>query len=195
MCKENTEATINKLQEELEAARKQTEFLQERIKKLERLSVTDGLTSLYNQRYFYERLEQEVARNRRQGHPLCLIFFDIDKLKSYNDSQGHSYGDEVLKVVAQNLLKSIRENVDSGYRYGGDEFAIILPEVSSKQAVEIARRISASMQETDFRHVTLSFGIAELGPEIDSKTLFRNADEAMYLAKGRDKDSICIYGD
>ena len=80
-------------------------------------------------------------------------------------------------------------------RDGGDEFAVILPEVSAKQAVEIAKRINISLQKTDFQHVTLSFGIAELDREMDSEALFKNADEAMYIAKRSAKDSICIYGE
>jgi diguanylate cyclase (GGDEF)-like protein len=158
---------------------------------------------LYNQRHFRNRLEQEVARNKRQKHPLCLLFFDVDGLKAYNDTYGHLGGDDVLKAISQ----SIRRNVDSGYRYGGDEFAVILPEVHAEQAAEIARRINASLRKTGFQHqaffqnVTLSFGVAELGPEMDSDTLFRYADDAMYMAKKGRRiesdvgiDKIYVYG-
>lgn len=195
MYKKDSEDIIRGLQKELEAARKQIELLQEKSKEFERLSITDGLTGLYNQRRFYDMLEQEVARNTRQEHSLSLLFLDVDGLKLYNDTYGHSGGDEVLKAVAQSLSRSIRENVDSGYRYGGDEFVAILPEVRAGQAVEIAQRINSCLQETDFQHVTLSFGIAELSSEMDSETLFKHADEAMYMAKKSAESRIHVYGE
>lgn len=200
-------AIIRSLQEELEMAKKQIELLLEKNRELEELSITDELTGLYNQRHFHDRLEKEVRRNRRQEHPLCLLFFDVDGLKTYNDTYGHLVGDDVLKAVAQSLSQKIRENVDSGYRYGGDEFAVILPEVRAEQAVEIVKRINMSLRRVNFEHayffqnVTLSFGIAELGSGMDSKTLFRHADDAMYMAKrGRrgeidaGTDKIYVYG-
>lgn len=195
MYKEDSEDIIRGLQKELEAARKQIELLQEKSKEFERLSITDGLTGLYNQRRFYDMLEQEVARNRRQKHSLTLLFLDVDGLKFYNDTHGHSGGDEVLKAVAQSLFMSIRENVDSGYRYGGDEFVAILPEARTEQAVEIAQRVNSCLQETDLPHVTLSFGIAELSPEMDSGTLFKHVDEAMYMAKKSTESKIHVYGE
>ena len=174
---------IRSLQEELEMAKTQVELLWEKNKELGRISITDELTGLYNQKYFYDRLEQEVIRNRRQKHPLCLLFFDVDNLKTYNDTYGHLGGNDVLKAVARGLSQSIRKDVDSGYRYGGDEFAAILPETPAEQAVEVARRINRALQESGFQHVTLSFGIAELGPKMDGQMLFKHADDAMYMAK------------
>ena len=195
MRKDSDKAIIRRLQEKLGVARKQIEALQKSNRELERLSITDDLTGLYNQRHFYRKLEQEMARNRRQGHPLCLLFFDVDGLKIYNDTYGHSGGNDVLKAVAQSLRQSIRRSVDSGYRYGGDEFAVILPEVHVEQAVEIAGRINKRLQESNFQHVTLSFGVAKLAPDMDGEALFRHADEAMYAAK-RDVDcSISVYGE
>jgi diguanylate cyclase (GGDEF)-like protein len=191
---ESPEGTIRNLQAELESAKKRIELLQERIRELEELVITDGLTGLYNQWHFYNRLEKEVIRNRRQRHPLCLLFFDVDGLKSYNDVYGHSTGNDVLKAVAQSLSWSIRRHVDTGYRYGGDEFAAILPEVHADQVIVIAERINGHLQKTNFQDVTLSFGIAELGPEMDSGTLFEHADKAMYVAKSA-TSKIHIYGE
>jgi len=200
---EAAKAIIKSLREELEMTREQIALLWEKNKELEELSITDELTGLYNQRHFRRRLEQEVLRNKRQGHPLCLLFFDVDGLKTYNDTYGHLGGDDVLRAISQ----SIRRNVDSGYRYGGDEFAVILPEVHAEQAVEIARRINRSLRRLGFEHesffqnVTLSFGIAELCPEMDGNTLFRHADNAMYMAKKGNYtesdtgiDKIYVYG-
>ena len=180
---EAARAIIRSLQEELEVARSQMESLWGKNRELEELSITDELTGLFNQRHFHDRLEQEVARNRRQRHPLCLLFFDVDGLKIYNDTYGHLGGDDVLKAVARSLSQSIRKNVDSVFRYGGDEFAVILLEAHAEQAVGVAKRVNRSLQKAGFHDVTLSFGIAELGTEMDSKTLFKHADDAMYMAK------------
>jgi two-component system cell cycle response regulator len=197
---ETATAIIRSLQEELVMAKKQIELLWEKNRELERLSITDELTGLYNQRHFSYRLEQEVAKNRRQRHPLCLLFFDVDGLKTYNDTYGHLGGDDVLRAVARSLSGNIEENSDSGYRYGGDEFAVILTEARPERAVEVARRINEHLRKAGFHHVTLSFGVAELGPGMDSKALFRHADDAMYMAKrGRGirfnthRDKIYVY--
>ena len=193
MGEESAENIVKALQEELSAARKQIELLQVKIGELENLTTIDELTGLYNQRHFYDKLEQEVARNRRQKHPLCLLFFDVDDLKKYNDAYGHSTGNNVLKAVAQSLAQSIRKHVDFGYRYGGDEFAAILPEVNAAQAVEVARRINGFLRKTNFQHVTLSFGVAELGPEMNGRTLFEYADKAMYVAKKGVESKIYVH--
>jgi diguanylate cyclase (GGDEF)-like protein len=197
---EAARAIIKTLQEELEMVKAQMESLWEKNRKLEEMSITDELTGLYNQRYFHKRLKQEVVRNRRQKHSLSLLFFDVDGLKTYNDTYGHLVGNDVLKAVAQSLFHRIRKSVDTGYRCGGDEFAVILPETRAEQATEVAKRINKSLQKAGFGNVNLSFGIAELGPEMDSETLFRYADDAMYMAKkgrgaesGVRKDKIYIY--
>ncbi len=193
MCETVAQNTIKALKAELKAARRQIDLLRERATELERLATIDQLTGLHNQRHFYDKLEQEITRNKRQKHPLCILFFDVDGLKKYNDAYGHSTGNNVLKSVAQSLSQSIRKHVDSGYRYGGDEFAAIFPEVHAEQVVEIANRISGCLQKTDFQHVTLSFGVAELGPEMDGRTLFEHADKAMYMAKRSVKGKIYVY--
>jgi len=176
-------ATIRNLQEELQKVKDQLELLVKENEELERLSITDELTGLYNQRRFHNVLDQEVINSSRQGHSLCLLFFDVDSLKTYNDTYGHIGGNNVLKAVARSLSQNINKDADSGYRYGGDEFAIILPKTHVKQAVEVAKGINRSLWKTDFQHITLSYGIAEFKSEMDSRMLFRNADEAMYMAK------------
>lgn len=181
---ESAKIVIKNLQEELEAARKQTERLREKNRELEELSITDELTGLYNQRHFHKMLEQEIVSSKKQKRSLCLLFFDVDGLKIYNDTHGHSGGNDVLKAVALGLSQSIEKNVGSGYRYGGDEFAVILPETRAGQAVEVAERINEYLWNMGFQHVTLSFGVAELGTEMDNKALFSHADDAMYVAKG-----------
>jgi len=180
------------LKKEIKSLKDQLKSLKEENKRLRKLSITDELTGLHNWRYFHERLEHEVARNKRQNHPLSLIFLDVDSLKAFNDTYGHSGGNDVLRAIAKSISKSIRKEVDSAYRFGGDEFAIILPEVHSDQAVNIAKRIIANLSKADFKDISLSFGIAELNPEIDGETLIKHADEAMYLSK-RETDKIHVY--
>ena len=174
---------VNDLQKQLKAAKKQIDLLSKRNNELEVLSITDALTCLYNQRHFHDRLEQMVEKHRRQQSLLCLLFFDVDGLKTYNDTYGHLGGDDLLKAVAHSVLQNIKGNSDSGYRCGGDEFAVILPDAHAERAIEVARGIKQCLRESGFRKVTLSFGIAELSPEMDSKTLIRHADDAMYMAK------------
>jgi two-component system, cell cycle response regulator len=187
------EETIKSLREELETAKKHLALIQGDNNKLKELSIRDELTGLYNWRCFQDRLEQEVARNKRQGHPLCLIFLDVDNLKSYNDTYGHSGGNEVLKAVAQSILQSIRKEVDSAYRFGGDEFSVILPEVRYDQAIYIANRIVERLSDTAYRDVSLSFGIAELTADMDNELLLKYADQAMYIAKNNSKNRIHVY--
>jgi len=112
--------------EELEA--KIRRIINERslLEELNRLSVTDSLTGLYNHRKFYSRLKEEVTRAGRQNRDLAVILLDLDDFKAYNDKYGHISGDEILRDVGHIIRKCIREGVDTGYRYGGDEFAIIL---------------------------------------------------------------------
>jgi len=191
----NTEVTIENLQEELETVKKQLEILREENRKLKELTIRDELTGLFNWRYFQDRLKHEVARNIRQNHPMCLLFLDVDGLKVYNDTYGHSGGNDVLKTIAQSIIQSIRKEVDSAYRFGGDEFAVILPEVQSDQAVSVANRIVEKLSKTEFDDVKLSFGIAELTMDIDSEILLKRADDAMYIAKRNLASKIHVYVD
>ena len=103
-------------------------------KELKELSSKDSLTGLFNQRCFYDRIEDEMERAKRQGRPLSLVLFDIDKFKGYNDSRGHLAGDKALQAAAGAIMRSTRTHVDAGFRYGGDEFTVMLPESDERQA-------------------------------------------------------------
>jgi PleD family two-component response regulator len=109
---------------------KDKERLEEEVR---RLSITDDLTGLYNYRQFYKTLESELARLKRQKTSLSLLMFDLDNFKRYNDRYGHLEGDKVLRKIGEIINRSIRSNVDSGYRYGGDEFAV-LPHWSNQRS-------------------------------------------------------------
>jgi diguanylate cyclase (GGDEF)-like protein len=148
---------------------------------LNRLSITDSLTGLYNQRQFYTRLKEEILRATRQKNRLALILFDLDDFKAYNDTFGHLAGDEVLQDAGKFINQSIRESVDSGYRYGGDEFAIILIDADSTMAQEIGKRIQESFKENT--GVTASLGYTKFSQGMSVKDLVSEADKNLYRAK------------
>jgi diguanylate cyclase (GGDEF)-like protein/PAS domain S-box-containing protein len=160
---------------------------------LEKLSITDNLTGLYNQRHFYTELKREIDRSLRVNRILSLILFDLDKFKLCNDNYGHLEGDRILSTVGKVVSQNIRENVDSGFRYGGDEFMVILPEANKKEAFTIAERIRESFNKSEVGDVTLSIGLVEYNPEYDLDTLIKIVDETMYLSKKSGGNRISIY--
>ena len=160
---------------------KEKENLEEEVR---RLSITDDLTGLYNHRHFFKTLEAELARLKRQRTSLSLMMFDLDNFKSYNDLYGHLEGDKVLKKIGEIVSHSIRYNVDSGYRYGGDEFAVLLIGASVDQAIAIAERIRFFIEQAEFRKkTTVSIGLSEYRDPLDLEEFVKSADDAMYIAK------------
>jgi two-component system cell cycle response regulator len=169
---------------------KQHEDLRERIR-LEKLAITDPVTGLYNHRYFQDCLQKEVERSHRHSRPLSLILVDVDSFKDVNDSKGHTHGDEVLQNVAAQLKKGIR-NIDSACRYGGDEFAIILPDTDSAGAREVAERIRLVFSAGE---VSLSLGVAQLPPQSNqARPFIESADQALYQAKRNGKNQTVVAG-
>lgn len=150
---------------------------------VQRLSITDDLTGLYNHRYFFKTLEGELVRLTRQKTSLSLLMFDLDNFKKYNDLYGHLEGDKVLRKIGQIVRQSIRSNVDSGYRYGGDEFAALLIGASLDQALTIAERIRSLIEQAGFQNITVSVGLAEFKNHFDLEEFVKSADDAMYVAK------------
>lgn len=148
-----------------------------------RLSITDDLTGLYNHRHFFSTLESELARLRRQKTSLSLIMFDVDNFKRYNDTHGHLEGDRVLRKIGEVVKQSIRSNVDSGFRYGGDEFALLLIGATLEQSMIIAERIRSSIEALRLDDITVSVGLVEYQPFLTLEEFVKGADEAMYLAK------------
>jgi len=159
---------------------KEKEKLEEEVR---RLSVTDDLTGLYNHRHFFKTLEAELVRLKRQRTSLSLMMVDLDNFKSYNDRYGHLEGDKVLKNVGEIVKHSIRHNVDSGYRYGGDEFAVLLIGASMDRAMTIAERIRSSIENTEFQNITVSIGLSEYRDSLDLEGFVKSADDALYTAK------------
>ena len=150
---------------------------------VQRLSITDDLTGLYNHRHFFKTLEGELVRLTRQKTSLSLLMFDLDNFKKYNDLYGHLEGDKVLRKVGEIVRHSIRSNVDSGYRYGGDEFSALLIGASLDQALTIAERIRSSIEQVGFQNITVSVGLAEFKNHFDLEEFVKSADDAMYVAK------------
>jgi diguanylate cyclase (GGDEF)-like protein/PAS domain S-box-containing protein len=153
---------------------------------LRRLSITDNLTGLFNQRHFFIKIAEESKRAQRMGYPLCLILFDLDDFKAYNDTYGHLAGDEVLRLVGEIVKNSIRQDMDTAFRYGGDEFAIVLPSSTRADAGKVAERIRGNVL-TRVHGIDISVGIAALRPDEPIMTLIHTADTAMYGQKGTRK--------
>lgn len=165
--------------------------LQER---LHRLSITDELTGLYNKRYFTTLLPREISRSERQRSPLVLCYFDLDGFKKFNDSKGHVQGDILLKWIGGLVQQAIRRNVDLPFRYGGDEFVLILPGTRAKDAAQVGERIRAAVERQYHGEVTVSFGVAEFCGETADE-LTTKADHIMYQAKHAGGNQVCVAED
>jgi diguanylate cyclase (GGDEF)-like protein len=167
--------------EELEA--KIARIINERNlrEELNRLSITDSLTGLFNQRHLFARLKEEVLRSERQRHSMALILLDLDRFKDYNDTFGHLAGDEVLRTVGKLISKCIRVGVDSGYRYGGDEFAVVLIDAELGVAQDIGLRIQEALREHG--NISASLGYSIFCEGMTAEDLVAKADKELYRAK------------
>ncbi|HEY2031809.1 MAG TPA: sensor domain-containing diguanylate cyclase [Myxococcales bacterium] len=166
--------------------------------KVQELTVLDDHTGLFNSRHMKRQLENEVVRATRFGHPVSLIFFDLDHFKRVNDTLGHPAGSQVLHEVGALLLRTLR-STDVPVRYGGDEFVILMPETSKDQAVLAAKRICSEIGSEPFLrgdqrgpvHLTASIGIAAFPDDArDPENLLRKADEAMYRVKAAGRAGV-----
>jgi len=158
-------------------------------RELIQLARTDGLTGLYNQRHFYSVLAAEINRTRRQNRVLSLLLVDVDDFKLYNDRFGHLAGDAALSRVAACLKRACRRDIDSAFRYGGDEFILILPETDRASAAGIAARVRSLLIDEGIA-LTVSIGVAELREGQGLKSFIREADQAMYRDKSGESANI-----
>jgi diguanylate cyclase (GGDEF)-like protein len=164
------------------------------------LAITDGLTEVYNHRFFHEQLSKEVKRAERYGHSLSVIMMDIDYFKKYNDRFGHKKGDQVLKIIAKLLTKHTRRS-DLVSRYGGDEFVIILPETTKEKALELADRMRMKIEKSNLARIesltdiklTISLGIASYPNDATTAgELVDKVDEVLYQAKESGRNKACV---
>jgi diguanylate cyclase (GGDEF)-like protein len=166
------------------------------------LSRKDGLTDLYNHRFFQQLLETEVSRAARYNRVVSLLMIDIDDFKSYNDAHGHPAGDAALRRLA-GLLRTSSRNCDYAARYGGEEFAIIVPEVAADAALRMAERLRDTVEKAEFEgeealpggRLTVSVGVATYPTHAQGKDeLLAHADGALYQAKAQGKNAVVLYG-
>lgn len=170
------------------------------------LSITDGLTMLYNSRHFYERLGSEVERAIRYQRPLSLLLLDVDNFKQLNDTYGHLDGDRALQTLAE-VIKSCLRSADTAYRYGGEEFTILLPETGIESAELLAERLRKTFANTPLTlgaggnvstsaaisiHSTVSIGITEYAPLENMQSFVRRVDDGVYQAKHRGKNCTVV---
>ena len=165
--------------------------------KLELLSITDGLTGLYNHRHFYERLAAEMDAARRSRAPLSLLLMDLDHFKKFNDTYGHRAGDKALKSVAD-TLEAATGAQDTLARYGGEEFAVILPGAAAERALKVAEAIRAAVEGTPLNtggktlHVSVSIGAAAWNGALTEDQLVEKADTALYQSKAAGRNRVTL---
>lgn len=164
----------------------------EKANRYRELAAVDSLTGLRNRRTFAELLEQERRRGLRMQRPVTLAMLDLDGFKELNDTQGHQEGDKMLITVASHIKSGLRQEIDIPFRYGGDEFLIILPETDIHAAYTIAERMKNGIKSASEGRITLSIGLLEITPKslLKPEELVQCADKAMYTAKKGGGDRI-----
>ena len=170
--------------------------------KILQYATIDALTNLNNRRQFELRLGQEIATTKRQNNPLCAMMIDIDFFKKVNDTYGHANGDAVLRSVAT-IIKSVLRESDIPSRYGGEEFAVLLPYTHIQEAQIVGERLRKAVEshtipintddlEEKSINVTISMGLAEFNSLETGEELFQRADKALYTAKESGRNRVCI---
>jgi len=168
------------------------------LEELERLAITDDLTKLFNSRHFYQRLKDEINRSRRYQTPLSLLLLDIDFFKDYNDNYGHLEGNKVLQQIGKTIQTCLR-SMDTAYRYGGEEFTVLLPQTISSEAETVAKRIKKAVaklkfypEEKETASITISIGVTEYRHGDAPEKFVKRADQAMYMSKKNGRNKVTI---
>jgi diguanylate cyclase (GGDEF)-like protein len=162
------------------------------LQQQEDMARCDGLTGLYNHRMFQETLREEINRTRRYQRPLSLIMLDIDHFKKFNDTYGHPVGDEVIKMVARTIKGMIRAT-DRAFRYGGEEFTLVLPETTCENGLILAGRVRQKVEDdrsVQNLSITISLGITDLRPDETAESFIKRADAALYAAKDGGRNRV-----
>lgn len=189
-------AQLRELNQRLDAAQRELLRANRELAQSEqasrRISLIDPLTGVGNRRHFDQTLASEVERASRYGQPLSLVLLDIDNFKRINDNWGHEAGDQVLRRVGAMLRKTLRSS-DSVSRYGGEEFAVLMPGLGRDEARALAERIRGALADLPMGRlpaITASFGVASLAPDESGESLFARADAALYRAKDGGRDRV-----
>ena len=169
------------------------------VEKIQELTITDDCTGLYNARHLYKTLDTEVYRSSRFGYEFSVLFIDLDHFKSVNDTYGHLIGSKLLAEIGY-LVKAQLRLIDFAFRYGGDEFVVLLPQTGKDQALVVAKRLRDGLRASKFCHdeglnlnVRASIGLATYPHDArDAHDIIRQADEMMYLVKNTTRDNIGI---
>jgi two-component system cell cycle response regulator len=169
------------------------------VEQTQLLALTDSLTGLYNRRHASKRLEEEIARARRNNSGLCVAMCDVDHFKAINDEFGHGAGDRVLQQIARSLTEYVRRN-DIVARWGGEEFLVIFSEIKLTAARIVAERLRGRLANTPQveggpEHISVSIGLAMLGPDVTADVLIERADQALYRAKARGRNRVEVAGE
>ena len=177
---------------------REKESLRDSENRYRELSIVDGLTQLYNSRHFYSQLKIELDRSNRYEQPLTLLLLDLDDFKVFNDAYGHVEGDAVLSRLGQVVKRCLRQT-DSAYRYGGEEFTILLPMTTGEDGAVTAERIRTEFKKELYApapgqdiHMTVSIGLAQYRPREEMKAFVHRVDQLMYQGKKNGKDRMCL---
>ena len=192
---QETEKNMRAMKTRMQEIKDNADEAREKSQKIELESMYDTLTGVYNRKFYDLKIEESLANLKRYGTPSALIVFDIDHFKKINDDLGHKAGDQVLKKLALLIRQRLRKN-DFIARYGGDEFAIILPNCSLENAIKVGRNIHAIVERASISFkgrilpLTISGGISAFRKDDDSNTVFERADKALYVAKRSGRNMV-----
>ncbi len=186
------------LESELQASSEKIQTLRTNLESVEREAVTDQLTGIGNRKFFDHQIQELAQKSRRSADDLCLVIGDIDHFKKFNDTWGHQFGDQVLKMVAQTIKKTVGD-LGIAARYGGEEFVFLLPSQSLVPASQIADRVREAIQSKrlvkrntgeEVGKVTVSFGVARYQPGEPISSFIQRADKGLYQAKGTGRNRV-----
>ncbi len=192
------ESQNRKLEAQLVESKAELQTLHTSLEAIRYESLTDQLTSLANRKHFDQSLERAILEAKTQGTPLTLIFADIDYFKRFNDTYGHQTGDQVLRLVALALKQNVKGQ-DIACRFGGEEFAVILPRTPLRSARTVAEHIREAVVSKELvkrstgenlGRVTISLGVAEFRPDDSEQSLIGRADQCLYAAKGAGRNRV-----
>ncbi|NDV24632.1 sensor domain-containing diguanylate cyclase [Desulfovibrio sp. JC022] len=184
------------LEQEITERKKAEQKLKESEERFKNLSITDQLTGLFNRRHMLDVAEKEIFKSRNTGHPLSVMLMDVDDFKMFNDTYGHAAGDDILEAIGLIIRNNIRGR-DKAFRYGGEEFMVILPETNGLEAIKVAESIRTALAAFEYRpaneepvYKTISIGVAEFSNDESLEKVIKRADDNMYRCKIKGKNRV-----